>query len=75
MTYLFSPKHRACKVHIRALNYKEIRDFVPRGVFLQSRGGVLKGKYLFISVGMTTRHGYKLFIYLDSFFNMLIMKG
>ena len=24
MIYLFSPKHRACKVHIRALNYKEI---------------------------------------------------
>ena len=22
--YLFSPKHRACKVHIRALNHKEI---------------------------------------------------
>ena len=26
---------------------------------------VLLGKYLFISVGMNTRHGYKLLIYLD----------
>ena len=28
---------------------------------------VLIGKYIFISVVMTTRHGYKLLIYLDNF--------
>ena len=33
---------------------------------------VLIGKHLFISVGMTTRQGYKLLIYLDSFVSICV---